>query len=223
MVEQVKPVAKVVGRAETRRPIITHKTPVYRFCCWLSRAFWGNYCQTQVHGLENIPPTGGVVLASNHGSYGDSMLLGGFLPRHMGFVAKGDLVKYPLIAFVLRHCGAILIKKGAGDSSAVREIVAHLKAGDIVTIFPEGTTSLTGHLGRFNPGVPKIAQMAKVPLIPIGIVGAHQAWPPGARWAKRGLITIRIGRPLALDGLSEADQEVLLKATIQQLMVDDQP
>lgn len=121
-------------------------------------------------GRENIPAQkGGFIIASNHVSNNDPPVLGITFKGKYSFMAKEELFKNPLFAWLIRSLGAFPVKRGAKDSSAIDNALESLKKGRALVIFPEGTRSKDGTLGRAKSGVTLIAAQAKVPVVPVFI------------------------------------------------------
>lgn len=205
------------AEAEQREPVLVTKTFVYRFCSLASWTYGKVWHRLRVEGLEHLPRTGGVVLACNHQSFSDIFILGGFVPRHVAFVARDTLADWGYLAFTMRQCGAVLVKRGSSDRKALRAMAEHLELGDSVAIFPEGTRTRDGRVGEFRGGALLAARMAKVPIVPLGIRGAFDAWPRG-RWIPYPKkIGLRFGP--AIDS-SRADAQEHVVASIRALVGD---
>jgi 1-acyl-sn-glycerol-3-phosphate acyltransferase len=122
------------------------------------------------HGLENIPETGGCILASNHTSNFDAPIIWSFLwRRHPHFMAKIELFRNPVIRWLFTKSGGFPVKRGAGDSWAVAHADRVLEAGEMLTMFPEGTRSRDGILRPGKVGTIKLALQHKVPIIPAAL------------------------------------------------------
>jgi 1-acyl-sn-glycerol-3-phosphate acyltransferase len=121
-------------------------------------------------------PQGGAIIAPNHTSFLDPLLISISLPEKVVFFARASLFKGPLGA-ILRSVNTYPIKRGKGDLGAIKQILAFLKEGKKVVLFPEGTRSPDGHLLPLQPGVALLAIKAQVPLIPIRIDGSFEAYP----------------------------------------------
>ncbi len=173
-----------------------------------------------VEGEENIPDTGGVVLAGNHLSAGDTFLLPAMITRRMTFPAKAELFqgtgfKGRLLAWFLTVVGQVPMDRSGGRASAdaLRPIYEVLERGDVVGIFPEGTRSHDGRLYRGRTGVARLVLGARVPVIPVGFVGTQfQRGPFGIPVMKRP--GIRIGKPLDFsEHFGEIDGSVYREVT----------
>lgn len=139
---------------------------------WLARTLVSIYCHIRfkitVAGEENFPlQKGGCILASNHASNYDPPLVGIMFKGRYTFMAKEELFKSPIFGWILRRLGAYPVKRGAKDFSALDTAIDSLNKGRTFMIFPEGTRSKTGELGKPKSGVSIIAVRAKAPVIPV--------------------------------------------------------
>ncbi|WP_311445653.1 lysophospholipid acyltransferase family protein [Frankia nepalensis] len=164
-------------------------------CVWRPRVF----------GAENIPRTGGVILASNHLSFLDSFFLGAVTRRRITFLAKSEYFTTPgrrgwLTRVFFTAVGQLSVdrnnqqKAGAALGSAVQL----LSRGELVGIYPEGTRSPDGRLYRARTGVARMALEAGVPVIPVALIGTFQVLPTGRRLPRLRPVDIRFGAPLDL-------------------------
>jgi 1-acyl-sn-glycerol-3-phosphate acyltransferase len=146
------------------------------------------------------------ILAFNHSSYLDWLLVYHLFSRHYGtpvfFLAKSKLNANPLWRACIKHGQAIVVDYEQKQSirKALSEMQAHLQAGHAVGIFPEGTRSCDGRLQPAQQGVAWLAIQAGVPIVPVALQGFYQAWPRHRRLPGIARCTIRIGAPLIEDG-----------------------
>jgi 1-acyl-sn-glycerol-3-phosphate acyltransferase len=196
--------------ARDAEPILTRKTLVYHLCHFGSLFYCKLWHRISYEGLEHIPRAGGAVIASNHQSHIDILIYGGGVPRHVCFVARDTLAEQRWLGFVMRQCGAVLVKRGASDRRALRAMADHLEQGDLVAIFPEGTRTRDGNLQEFKGGALLAARLAKVPIVPAGIRGAFEAFPRGRALPRPVKIRVRFGPPI--DSALPDAQERLIAA-----------
>jgi 1-acyl-sn-glycerol-3-phosphate acyltransferase len=191
--------ASASSSAELPPPIV-RRGWVYKLIMWLLvHPIYRVVYRVRIEGREHLPE-GGALLAANHESFLDIPLVSrAAAPRHVAFVARDSLAKTRWLAFVMERCGAILLKRGASDRRALREMVAHLVDGDLVAVFPEGTRTRDGSLGPFKGGVLLAAKSAGVPVVPVGIVGSFEAWPRDRKLPGRGRLVARFGPSIPAD------------------------
>jgi 1-acyl-sn-glycerol-3-phosphate acyltransferase len=192
--------------------VVTVRMPetVVRFILWCVAM---TLFRIRLEGRENIPRTGAALLVSNHISYADAVLVGCTTRlRTVHFVMWQPIFEVPVANYFFRLLQAIPID-AASPKSTVRALHAareQLRRGEIVGIFPEGSISRTGEIGRFERGFEKILQGSGAPVIPIHIDGlwghpfSCKAGAPFRTWEKlwRPVVTVRIGAPIhgSLDG-----------------------
>ncbi|NBV51304.1 1-acyl-sn-glycerol-3-phosphate acyltransferase [bacterium] len=158
---------------------------------------WLMRIQVRAIGIENLPSTGGVILAPNHESMFDIPLLCS-LGYPLCWLAKEQVGKIPFVGWATKAMGCYFVKRNrsGSDLNVMKEVEDGLLRGASIVIFPEGTRTRTGQLLPFKKGAFKTAQNTGVPLIPIAITGTYQIAPPGT-WPTRGhSVTVRIGTPL---------------------------
>ena len=156
-----------------------------------------------VHGLEHIPASGPFVIAANHGSYLDGLiLLVALRERGYSFAAKRELSQSLLPRLFLTSIGTDFveradIKQGVEDTSRLAESV---KAGRAPIFFAEGTFTRAAGLLPFRMGAFVVAAQTGVPLVPVTIRGARSVLRDGSWFARRGAIVVTVGAPLAPQG-----------------------
>lgn len=120
----------------------------------------------KVKNRDAIPAEGGVILASNHMSFADPVLLGLALKRRLYFMAKSELFRNKFAAAVIRALGAFPVERGAGDGKAIKTGMDILSEGNVMTIFLEGGRTKTGELMRPRSGCALVAQQTQLPVVP---------------------------------------------------------
>ncbi len=168
----------------------------------------------------NVPSAeqvaGGLLIASNHQSFYDPVLIGMALPRQICYLARQTLFDASVFGAAIRAVGARPVRRGAVDAEAVRTVIRLLRGGEALLMFPEGTRTRDGDFGRFSPGAAALAARCKVPLLPVCIEGAYRAWPRVRPLPKASPMAVAFGEPMATEGLSGEEltrraQEEMLK------------
>lgn len=147
--------------------------------------------------MENVPKTGGVIISANHNSYFDIPLLGCALPRPVDNIAKSELFRNKIIGSLFRKLGGFPIRRGQVDRSAMKEAVRRLKAGRILSYYPEGTRSKDGRLQKPKAGIGRVVVESGVNVIPVYIHGSHCPRPFRQ-------VTICFGKPIDFEREIEA-------------------
>lgn len=182
----------------------------------------------RVEGLGHVPRYGPAILASNHLSFSDSIFLPLAVPRRITFPAKmeyftGRGFKGRLTAAFFRGTGQIPIDRSGGSASqaAVDAGLEVLRHGELFGIYPEGTRSPDGRLYKGKTGVARMALEAKVPVLPVAMIGTDKAQPTGQKIPNIMRIGIRIGRPLDFSRYHgmEGDR-LVLRAITDELMYE---
>src|SRR3954449_1977084 len=145
---------------------------------WAVRAvlqpFFRVYFRLERIGREHIPPSGPVILASNHRSFLDPFVIAVMTRRPIYFVAKKELfLVHPLVSWLLSALGAFPIDRGASDQESMATARAILERGEAVLMFPEGTRIRPGALGRPKRGVGRLALETGAPVVPVAVIGTE--------------------------------------------------
>ncbi|MFC4387675.1 lysophospholipid acyltransferase family protein [Gracilibacillus marinus] len=147
-----------------------------------------------VKGTENIPKDGPIIICSNHISNFDPPIVGITCPREIHFLAKEELFKNKILAFILRHVHAFPIKRGMKDRNALRQGLNVLKEGNVLGLFPEGTRSKTGEIKKGLAGAGFFALRSEARIIPCAIIGEYQSKSP---------LIVSYGKPMDLSKMRE--------------------
>lgn len=156
----------------------------------------------KIEGKEHLPKKGAYILACNHQSYLDFILLISALPNvFMRFLAAEKFYHKKVSKFVMEHTGQIKVERESKEGK--REVIeigsALLEQGNVLAIFPQGTRSRTGEIEKTFTGVAKFATRAGVPIIPVGIRGAFQTWAPKSKPVYKKQVSIFIGKPIDVE------------------------
>jgi glycerol-3-phosphate dehydrogenase (NAD(P)+) len=167
---------------------------LYRVVRMLFIPFFLIYFRLQRVGREHLPPSGPLLLASNHRSFLDPFVIGALVRRPVYYMAKRELFEKRWQAWALNALGAFPIDRGAGDRNAMDTARAILARGDCVVVFPEGTRVRPGPLGDPKRGVGRLALETGAPVAPVAVIGSD-AVRKGWRIRPRK-VRIRVGPPL---------------------------
>ena len=182
--------------------------------CWLGKAeFWGYWpgviwaklicwislCPVSVEGRENIDPKTPYVFVANHQGAFDIFLLFGFLGHDFRWMLRKGLRNIIFVGRACEKAGHIYVDSqgSSGMMHTIRQAMATLKAGHSLIVFPEGTRTKDGHLGRFKKGAYTLAAMLKVPVVPLTLEGPYQVMPKGSKLIHPHRLKITIHQPLA--------------------------
>lgn len=164
-----------------------------------ARGLW----RPRVEGLENVPATGGVILASNHLSFIDSVVIPVLVPRKVVFIAKSDYftgsgIKGKVSKAWFESLGMLPVDRDDAQAAlgSLDTALEVLGRGEAFGIYPEGTRSRDGRLYRGRTGVAHLALTAGVPVVPVGLQGTENIQPVGARLPRLAKVTVRFGEPL---------------------------
>ena len=170
----------------------------------------------RVFGRENVPKTGGVILAPNHASLFDPPIIGCASPRRVTTMGKAELfdqkwLGLKILGWIITRMATFPVKRGAPDRRAIRRALQVLKDGEILVIFPEGTRTRTGELGEGEIGLAMIAHSSKAPIVPVYLGGTGAALSPRHRGFKLVKTEVRFGEPLHFEEeyARKADRETL--------------
>ncbi|WP_222262412.1 lysophospholipid acyltransferase family protein [Modestobacter marinus] len=164
--------------------------------------FWLAFRPTVV-GRENVPPSGPVILASNHLSFIDSIAIPLMAPRRVSYLAKAEYWQgaglkgwFTRTLFTALQAQPVERQAQRAATAALDTALAVLQAGGAFGIYPEGTRSRDGRLARGKTGVAWLALTADCPVVPVAVHGTDQVQPVGARWPRPARIRVTFGEPL---------------------------
>jgi 1-acyl-sn-glycerol-3-phosphate acyltransferase len=189
-----------------------------RWWCWL---FCRVFFRMRFVGLENLPASGPFILAVNHQSFFDPLFAGIMFRGQLCFMARDSLFKGIISGPILRSVKAIPVRRGQADLGSIKAIIAHLKQGDAVCLFPEATRTTDGKIAPFKGGFSLLCRRGNAPVVPVLIDGAFECWPrhrklfiPGSK------ITVTYGQPISVEKITGMEDEVfaaMLTDTMRQM------
>jgi 1-acyl-sn-glycerol-3-phosphate acyltransferase len=169
----------------------------------LLRAVW----RPHVHGLDGVPRTGALILASNHQSFVDSIVIPAVTPRPVHFLAKSDYfegtgIKGRLMREWFEAFGAMPVDR-TDSKAAIASLdtaLGVLAEGGAFGIYPEGTRSRDGRLYRGRTGVAQLALTSGAPIVPVGLLDTDKLQPVGSNRPRMVRVTVRFGEPIDVRG-----------------------
>lgn len=190
---------------------------------WIYHLMFGLYSiyfrigKWEIHGQENVPLTGPLIIAPNHVSLLDPPLVGAATPRLVTTMGKVELFQkktlgIKVLGFIIQHMGTFPVRRGTPDRRAIRRAQQVLRDGGALVIFPEGTRTRTGQLGPAELGMAMIAHMTQTPIVPVYLKntdGCFSPMHPGFRLVKAEVF---YGKPLLF---KEEFQQRANRATLQ--------
>ncbi|WP_413250785.1 lysophospholipid acyltransferase family protein [Sinomonas flava] len=170
------------------------------------RGLIAGLCRPTVTGLENVPTTGPFIVASNHLSFLDSVIIQALMPRGVAFFAKAEYftgkgVKGRLMKSFFEGVGSIPVERGeqAASVAALKTLLDILDEGRGIGIYPEGTRSRDGLLYRGRTGVGWLALTTGAPVVPVGLRGTEKLQPADTNGIKPQHFEMIVGKPLSFD------------------------
>lgn len=152
----------------------------FRIAWLIAHPFLRLGCFYRCEGAHNFPPHGAAILAPNHTTYLDPVIMSYVFPRRLLYLAWDQLFAVPALRFIIIRLGAIPIATNeSADRRAWQTAIEALRAGEALCIFPEGVRGWDGKLNPLRPGVARLAVATGTPIVPIWIDGGLEVWP---RW-----------------------------------------
>ena len=175
-------------------------------CRCLAVAVFGFRCRF----AESIPEEKGILVLSTHQSHLDPLLLGLATNRRLSSLARSSLYSFKPFGAVITALDAIPINRETSAVKAMKTVIDRLQKGAAVIIFPEGSRTWDGHLGSPKGGFGLIAKKARVPIVPVAIVGAYECWPRTRVLPQSGRIRLEFGRVISVEEIEALSERQLL-------------
>jgi 1-acyl-sn-glycerol-3-phosphate acyltransferase len=218
----------------TDRPLDGHLTPLISGVALAARTIARSITRVRVEGaIDEIPDKGPVILAANHISNADAVILGAWLTKRLGrrihWLGKKEMFDWPIVGWVARNGGVHPVDRDGADVDAFRTAERVLNEGHVLMIFPEGTRSPSGELQKPKDGLALLALRSGAPIVPIGIADTDRVWPKGRLLPRPGgHATMRVGRPFRLadelpDGLDRKRAKALATDLIMRRIAAELP
>ncbi len=166
----------------------------------------------KLQGIHNLPDKGPVIIAANHVSNWDPLIIAVAIERPVHYMAKSELFNNILLGKLLYKVNAFPVKRGAADRKAIKNALDILRQGEILGMFPEGTRNKTGEEIKLQLGVAMLVLKAKAPVVPVACLGTNRKFPIG--WFKP--LVVRIGKPL---NIHKYEGQKIKTSTMEELSV----
>lgn len=170
------------------------KMTFYQFAKGVVAAVFFPLYRIEVKGKEHFPKDGAVLLCSNHIDNLDPPTVGISAPRQVHFMAKEELFRVPVLGGIVRKVGSFPVKRGLSDREALRKGLSVLKDGGVLGLFPEGTRSKDGKLGKGLAGAGFFALRSNALVVPCAVIGTYKPF---------NKVRVFFGEPINLDSLRE--------------------
>jgi 1-acyl-sn-glycerol-3-phosphate acyltransferase len=186
---------------------------------WLSASVMTFGFSLRTEGHRNVPRHGPALLLANHQSFMDPILVGLAVRRQAIFLARQTLFRYRPLAWLMSSLHAVPVNHEGFAREGLKAILRQLQAGRAVGIFPEGVRTRDGGMQPLRPGIHLLIKRMEMPIVPIGIAGAYDAWP---RWrpyplpaplfmpGTKGTIAVSVGRPIDSRRFAQQSRETVL-------------
>ena len=211
---------------------LTIFTAVFTICCypwrnkefvhkeqqfWSRSFFWLMFIPVSLDGSEHIRQGQSYVFLANHQSMFDVWLVYGWLPVVFKWLMKAELRKVPFVGTACKAAGHIFVNRRNAKAAmeSLKEIEKQLTNGVCTVIFPEGTRSLDGEVGRFKRGAFQIAIDLGLPVIPLSLDGCYEVLPKGKPFLTRHAVHMHIGEPIDLKQFTDAEGKPDANAAIE--------
>ena len=194
-------------RIDEDKLLESHVSLLIRSIAFGARLIGRSITRVRVEGdLGAIPREGPVILAANHISNADPVLVGAWLTPRLGrrihWLGKKEMFDWPIVGYVARNGGIVPVDREAADVEAFRMASRVLEAGEVLMVFPEGTRSPTAELQPPKDGLAMLALRSGATIVPIGISNTDRFWPKGRPIPRPGgHVTMRVGEPFKIADL----------------------
>lgn len=189
---------------------------------WSKLFFWMFFMNPKIEGTENLQKGQSYVFVGNHTSFFDCWVVYGWLPVVFKWIMKYSIRRIPFVGTACKAAGHIFIQRGATKQAlkSLEEAKSRLVDGVSVVIFPEGTRSVDGQIGKFKRGAFQIAFDLGLPVVPFSVCGLHEVMPKGSLLVNPGQkVKIVVGKPVDLSVYAE-DQHNQAIEDIRQMVID---
>ncbi len=190
----------------------------YRIMNWGLRRAFPMALRLTIDGLGNVPATGPVIVAINHSSFVDPMLVGAYLKRPVVMMSKIENFSLPIGGWIVKMYGAFPIRRGVVDRESIKIALDVLRGGRVLLMAPEGTRSPNGQLQPGHDGMAMLAARTGAVVVPFAVAGGKSVWANLKR-LRRTRVAVRIGAPLTLNDFGEKPSREQLSVLTERVML----
>ena len=194
--------------------------PSYFATWWFCQAAFRVYFRWRAYGVNNVPRTGPCILASNHVSFADPLLVSAGPYRDFQFLARESLFRNPVVGAILRSWNVVPVDRDGGGAGGLKKVLDHLLSGGGIGLFPEGTRTPDGRLLPARSGIGLAVVKSDCPVVPVRIFGGYEAFGRHTKWPRPWKVVVKYGRPLdfvALRAEARTCSKPRLKAIYQEV------
>lgn len=197
----------VLGAASLTSLAIDRRGRLAHGCArtWARLILFTTGVRTAVRGVEQVDCRAPYVFVSNHQSIYDIPVLFASLPLQLRIISKASLGRFPVLGWHLRWTGHLLVDRARAGVSTLKQVAHMMQRGHSLIVFPEGTRSRDGRVGRFRRGLFLLAIEAGLPVVPVAVSGTRHVMRKGMLTTRPGDVALVVHPPLRTDNLSRAD------------------
>jgi 1-acyl-sn-glycerol-3-phosphate acyltransferase len=207
MTAPARPRRSAKPKIDEEKLLETDVTPLIRGLAFSARFIARSITRVRIEGdFDAIPREGPVILAANHISNADPVLVGAWLTPRLGrrihWLGKKEMFDWPVVGWVARNGGIVPVDRDGADVEAFRTASRVLEAGEVLMVFPEGTRSPMAELQPPKDGLAMLALRTGATIVPIGISNTDRLWPKGRPIPRPGgHVSMRVGAPFRIADL----------------------
>ncbi len=173
--------------------------------------------RVRAYGMKHVPRKGPVIILCNHQCYIDPIFVQSWVPRNFHFIARQTLWNSKLLGALLNTLYVIPIKQGRADIAAMRTIIAKLKAGNAVCLFPEGERTFDGRISEVKAGFGLISRKSGADVVPVVLEGAFECWPRTKKFPKLGKVVVSFGETIKTEEIKRLGDREFAKFLTRRL------
>ena len=197
----------VLGAISLASALVDRKGHTAHWCArtWSRLILATTGVRVRTSGVDCVPPDGSFVFVSNHQSIYDIPILFANMPFQLRIIAKASLGAFPVLGWHLRFTGHLLVDRSRAGVTTLRQVAQLVRHGHSLIVFPEGTRSIDGQVGRFKGGLFLVAVESGLPVVPVAVVGSRHVMRKGRLMTCPGEVDLVVHAPIPTAGLGRRD------------------